>query len=274
MPKEIEIEVFPMFRTSIDPVMVGKWLDRLGATEFASDAESHECTDPAFAVALAAKRCYMAFEPGLNPNVTRVRSDMVKYFDNLLKSGHGSVLEHASYTFAIEGVSRVFTGEMNRHRAGVGISEGSMRFIRYDEIPFWMPTSIQPAQSDDEDLRHRKSQARDLFRTAFYHMEGWQRQWNAIWDMNNGNHNFDYRKKVTSAGRRLIGMGVATGGIWTLNLRALRHVIALRTEAAAEEEIFMVCGKIAEHMVAAEPMIFQDFNNLRPGSWQPANWKV
>ena len=70
---------------------------------------------------MAAKRCYMSFEAGLNPNVTRVRKDLTEYLDNVLKSGHGSVLEHATYTFAIENVSRVFTGELNRHRAGVGI---------------------------------------------------------------------------------------------------------------------------------------------------------
>lgn len=273
MSKEIEIEVFPIAYTVVDQTAVGHWLDRLGAIDFSCDPVDHSCTDPAFVVALSAKRCYMAFEVGLNPNITRVRRDMVAYFDNLLKSGHGSVLEHATYTFAIEGCSRVFTGEMNRHRAGVAISEGSMRFIRYDTIPFWMPTSIRPNPEDDADLSRRKAESRVLFNIAFSQMELWQKEWNNTWDMDSGDKNFAYKKKITSAGRRLIGMGVATGGVWTLNLRALRHVMALRTDPAAEEEIFLVCGKIAKHMAKAEPMIFQDFWKSA-GSWSAKNHKI
>lgn len=273
MPREIDIEVFKIASTTVDPLQVRIWLNRLGADNFSEIPDDHECTDAAFAVALAAKRCYMAFEAGLNPNITRVRSDMTEYFDNILRQRHGSVLEHATYTFAIEGVSRVFTAEMNRHRAGWAISEGSMRFIRYDEIPYWLPTCLRPDPRDDADLAGRKICGRSLFERAFRQMEINVAEWNQIWDMDAGDKNFAYKKRITSAGRRLIGMGVASGGIWTGNLRALRHVIAMRTEPAAEEEILLVFCKIAEIMLAAEPMIFGDFGGVA-GGYQPANWKV
>src|SRR5580693_9415570 len=135
----VNTEVFNIAKTQVYRVAVQKWLDYLGANEYEIPSEE-TTTDPALLIALAAKRCYMSFQPGLNPNVTKVRKDMVDYIDNILASGHGSVLEHSVYTFAIEGCSRVFTGEMNRHRAGWAISEGSMRFIRFDkDIPWWMP---------------------------------------------------------------------------------------------------------------------------------------
>jgi thymidylate synthase ThyX len=54
------------------------------------------------------RACYRSWEPGLNPNVTRVRTDQREYFENILRSAHGSVLEHASYSFALRNVSRVF----------------------------------------------------------------------------------------------------------------------------------------------------------------------
>src|SRR3954454_10613932 len=54
------------------------------------------------------RACYRSWEPGLNPNVTRVRTDQREYFANLLRSAHGSVLEHASFSFALRNVSRVF----------------------------------------------------------------------------------------------------------------------------------------------------------------------
>ena len=56
----------------------------------------------------AGKMCYRAWEPGLNPNVRRVRNDHEAYLQNILKQQHGSVLEHASFTFVLHNVSRVF----------------------------------------------------------------------------------------------------------------------------------------------------------------------
>ncbi|HTR88989.1 MAG TPA: FAD-dependent thymidylate synthase [Solirubrobacteraceae bacterium] len=59
-------------------------------------------------VEFAGRACYRSWEPGLNPNVTKVRTDQREYFANILRSAHGSVLEHASYSFALRNVSRVF----------------------------------------------------------------------------------------------------------------------------------------------------------------------
>src|ERR1700687_5902785 len=147
MPRNVEIEIFNIASTTVDQVEVRRWLTHVGAPDFVVPVQ---VTEPALLIALAAKRCYMSFEPGLNPNVTRVRSDYVEYFDNILRSGHGSVLEHAVYTYAIEGVSRVFTAEMNRHRAGWAISEGSLRFIRFDKsIPYWLAESLRGERGGD-----------------------------------------------------------------------------------------------------------------------------
>jgi len=59
-----------------------------------------------------------------------VRSDRREYFENLLRSAHGSVLEHAGYSFALRNVSRVFTHELVRHRAGSAFSQESLRYVR------------------------------------------------------------------------------------------------------------------------------------------------
>jgi thymidylate synthase (FAD) len=273
MPKQVDIEIFNIARTVVDREAVSSWMEHLGSSTI-PDFLDDETSDPAALVALAAKRCYMSFEVGLNPNITKVREDMVSYFDNILSSRHGSVLEHAVYSFAIEGVSRVFTAEMNRHRAGWAISEGSLRFIRFDKsIPFWMPTSLQSMPTDDDDLARRKRISRDLFEAAFLSQERTYASLIETWDMDQGNHNFAYKKRVTSCLRRIVGMGVATGGVWTGNIRALRHVIATRTDPAAEEEIFLVFGKIANWMISNEPLLFGDFHEAQ-GSFTPANLKV
>lgn len=272
MPRDIDISIHCLAHTIIDALEVRKWLDKLGVNEFDLPPRG-EVSSPALLIALAAKRCYLAFEPGLNPNVTKVRSDYTEYFDNILRQGHGSVLEHATYSYAIEGLSRVATAELNRHRAGWAISEGSLRFIRFDEIPFWMPDSFRDAQGDDLDLQVRKTKSRQLFRDAFAQMERTYAEFCDIWQMDEGDKNFAYKKRVTSAARRIVGMGVSTGGVWTGNIRALRHVIAMRTDPAAEEEIAHVFTMIAQDIIKREPMLFQDFKPMA-GGYQPQHWKV
>ena len=56
-----------------------------------------------------AGNCYRSWEPGLNPNVRKVRDDQEVYLQNILKQAHGSVLEHVSFSFVLHNVSRVFT---------------------------------------------------------------------------------------------------------------------------------------------------------------------
>lgn len=276
MPRIVDIEVFNIGRTMVDGGEVTRWLRRLGVSDEArAELMDADTSDPACLIALAAKRCYMSFEPGLNKNVSRVRSDMVAYFDNILASGHGSVLEHAVYSYAIEGISRVCTAELNRHRAGWAISEGSMRFIRFDEsIPFWMPFSLRDKAGDDPDLAYRKQATREIFMDVFTYIEGCYGKLLRIWNMDEGNKNFDYKKKVTSCLRRIVPMGVATGGVWTGNIRALRHMITLRTEPGAEEEIAHLGRLIGADIVRREPMLFQDFGPLPSGAWVPKNRKV
>ena len=245
----------------------------MGADEFEIPSEE-AVSDPSLLVALAAKQCYMAFQPGLNPNVNKVRKDMVEYLDNVLKQKHGSVLEHAVLTFGINGCSRVFTGEMNRHRAGVGISERSMRYIRYTDIKFWMPECFREDVDDTDAISQKKRASRKLLMVQFESQETMMASFADIWEEElSPNSTFHAKKVLTSAFRRGIGMGVAMGGVWSLNLRALRHVIALRTDAGAEEEIVHVFKKIGRAMLAQVPELFRDFKEVN-GSWVPEYWKV
>lgn len=268
-----EIKVYAIARTMVDRAVVRQWLDDMEADEFEIPSEE-EVSDPALLVALAAKQCYLAFQPGLNPNVTKVRQDMVEYLDNILRQGHGAVLEHAVFTFGINGCSRVFTGEMNRHRAGVGISERSMRYIRYTNIRFRMPECFRDAEGDDAGVAFKKEKSRDLLKRQFELQEAAMAELAQIWEHELApNSAFHAKKTLTSAFRRVIGMGVATGGVWTLNLRALRHIIALRTDPSAEEEIVHVCRKIGKIMIEEVSELFGDFKDVN-GALVPNYWKV
>jgi thymidylate synthase (FAD) len=269
----MEIEIFKIASTMVNPDEVRRWLDHLGAGDYEPPMDVVD--DPALLVALAAKRCYNSFVPGLNPNVTKVRQDILEYLDNVLKQGHGSVLEHATYSFAIEGVTRVFTAEMNRHRAGWAISEASMRYIRFDDqIPFWMPISLRDDDRDDFETAAKKAESRYLFNRAFEQQLESYKALCKIWGIEGDTLPFSEKKKLTSMFRRIVGMGVQTGGVWTGNLRALRHVIAMRASDAAEEEINHVFTRIAEMMIEDLPSIFGDFKKTPRGGYAPTYPKV
>lgn len=271
-----DIRIFRIAQTRVNQSAVSQWLLDMGADEFEEayiNGDYDEISDPALLVAMAAKQCYMSFQSSLNPNLTKVRKDMVDYLDNVLKQQHGSVLEHAVFTYAINGCSRVFTGEMNRHRAGVGISERSMRYVRYENIKFWMPECFRDAYGDDKHVAEKKRLSRATLTEAFNDQEALMAAFASIWQEELASTNFHIKKVLTSAFRRGIGMGIATGGVWSLNARALRHVAALRTSPGAEEEIVHVVMKVGRDMIEACPELFGDFQE-KDGSLVPSYWKV
>lgn len=315
--RNVPIEFFIISQTRVNPEAVRRWLDFLGVSSDYSDklwelmdpcdtcelASEENITDPALLIALAAKRCYKSFEASLNPNLTKVRSDWTEYLDNVLKSRHGSVCEHATYSFAIENVSRVFTAEMNRHRAGVAISEASMRFIRYDDIPCWLPTSIQFTENERDlisrygevrgvgserepeatltslhgelSLARKKFHTQHEFRLAYEYAEQRYKRVSDIWKEELAPESkFKAKKHVTSMMRRIIPMGVATGGVWTLNIRALRHIMALRASDAAEEEILHVWSRAGAEMLKQEPVLMADFTQTAEGFLVPKYDKI
>jgi thymidylate synthase ThyX len=201
-----------------------------------------------------------------------------------------SVLEHATWSFAIENVSRVFTGEMNRHRAGVAISEGSMRYIRFDDIGFTMPSSLEPLldggpaePSGNDEVDHvlklytaeqeKRSATREVLKEAFTATEKLYIDLCNIWKIGEMK-DFAQKKKLTSMFRRIIGMGVSTGGVWTINARALNWILNIRCSEHAEEEICEVFSRIAEIMIADEPLLFGHFRKNEKGFWESSYPKV
>src|SRR5271169_7139739 len=139
--------VFLIARPSIDPEAMAGYLREVGGESWL-ERRLDECEQQPNAgellVEFGGRACYRSWEPGLNPNVTKVRTDQREYFANMLRSGHGSVLEHANYSFALRNVSRVFTHEIIRHRAGSAFSQESLRYVRLTDIGFRVPPALEP----------------------------------------------------------------------------------------------------------------------------------
>jgi thymidylate synthase (FAD) len=122
------------------------YLDHVGAPSWNTDAPS----DAEKLCEVMGRLCYRSFEPGLNPNVTRVRQGNDVYLGNIVDVGHGSVLEHGFMNFIFADVSRVVTHELVRHRAGTAISQESLRFVRLDKLSAYVPTHIRESEQGME----------------------------------------------------------------------------------------------------------------------------
>jgi len=261
--KNVQPEVFLVARPEIDYDQVAAYLSEVGGEKWLEKLDRGDLDNDALNLAeFGGRLCYRSWEPGLNPNVVRVRADQDKYLQNILASAHGSVLEHVSFSFVLHNVSRVLTHELIRHRPGVAISQESLRFVRLADIPFWFPDW---AMADAELMKRATA--------LLEQMEEFQLWMAGHFGLDEEGVPFHEKKHKTSFMRRFAPDGVATGLLWTANVRTLRHTIEARTDAGAEEEIRLVFGKIAELVRAEAPALFGDYEII-DGSWMPKWRKV
>lgn len=239
----VEPKVFLVGETRVIEEGLQAYLKHVGAPEWKTDAPS----DAEKLSEVMGRLCYRSFKPGLNPNVTRVREGNDTYLSHIFEVGHGSVIEHAVINFVFADVSRVFTHELVRHRAGSAFSQESLRFVRLDRLSAYAPMHIRESE-----------EGMQIFARTLEHLEQVQRDLAKIYKIDD-EKKFDVKKKLTSAFRRIAPDGVATTIGWSCNFRTLRHVIEMRTEPNAEEEIRLVFGKVFEIVKERYPNLLGDY---------------
>lgn len=248
-----------------------EWLDRWMN---AAPGEDVEALDE-----FAARYCYQSYEVGEhNLNLTQVRTDSEAFFENIKSTGHGSVIEHGMFSFAIHGISRVMSHELVRHRAGTAFSQLSMRYVRLSEMPFWFP---EWALEDDRLMERcwavlEVLENHQKFMSVHFGLEEDPEQ---ILEQSplyqERGSGFGYKKFITSFMRRFSPQGVAAGGmVFSCNARALRHIISMRTAESAEEEIRMIFREIAQMMIDNFPLLFGDFKENDKGEFTTPYWKI
>jgi thymidylate synthase (FAD) len=253
--------VFLIARPSIDVQGMRAYLRDVGGESWLEGrlAEEGEVNPGELLLEFGGRTCYRSWEPGLNPNVSKIRTDRRAYFANILRSGHGSVLEHANYSFALRNVSRTFTHELVRHRAGSAFSQESLRYVRLTDIGFRVPPALEPLRAQVVSIVEQ--------------LEEFQVSAAAALGVD-AEVPFHVKKEITSALRRLAPIGLSTDIVWSANVRTLRHVIEMRTAEAAEEELRLVFDGVARIMLAEAPNLFQDFTRRDDGCWVPEHRKV
>jgi thymidylate synthase (FAD) len=172
------------------------------------------------------------------------------YLGHIKEVGHGSVLEHSVWNFIITGVSRSFTHELVRHRAGFGYSQLSQRYVDESVADFVEPDCI----GDDPDLHEIWRSAAEHAQEAYVKLvDGLQKKFADIEDRTLR------RKMARQAARSVLPNATETKIFVTANARALRHFIELRCNEHAETEIRMVAAQVLDILRKDAPNIFGDY---------------
>lgn len=195
-------------------------------------------TDAELLIEFAGRNCYQSWH---NP-AGRTNAE---YIENILKQGHGSVLEHASATFYITGVSRSLTHELIRHRH-LSFSELSQRFVNVEDAEFVKPPLFQKAIDMG--------------------LGGWSISWeNAVraeyvLDVSQLQEWFPEasRKQIREAARCSLPNCTETKIVVTGNFRAWRQFIEARGGEHVDAEIRQLACEIARQLSDRFPAVFGD----------------
>jgi thymidylate synthase (FAD) len=191
----------------------------------------------------AGRLCYMSQR---NPANRTTR----EYLENILKQGHGSVLEHANYSLLVEGVSRSLTHELVRHRAGFAYSQLSQRYVDESRAAFVMP----PAIIGDEVLEGSwLAQMESAQATYVALVEELMKRYAWVEDR------VHRRKMAREAARGVLPNSTETKIVVTANIRAFRSMLELRAGEGAEQEIRRLALAVLRVMQVEAPAFFADF---------------
>ncbi|MCR5567144.1 MAG: FAD-dependent thymidylate synthase [Clostridiales bacterium] len=187
---------------------------------------------PEETVALAAKLCYSKSTiSDLNEKISS--KDQSDFIAKLMDMGHESVLEHASFTFGVEGVSRVLLAQLTRHRIA-SFSVQSQRYVSYENgFGYIIPDSIAALGEEYAERFHEQMKT----------IESWYTDWQKL--LGTG-------EKSNEDARFVLPNACETRIMVTMNVRELRHFFSLRMCNRAQweirrmaEEMFRLCFETA-----------------------------
>lgn len=187
--------------------------------------------DPERMVAMSARLCYSPV--GAEELVENMSSTQVeKLVSKIVEMEHLSTLEHVSFTFAIEGISRVLTHQLVRHRIA-SYSQQSQRYVSEHDFEYIMPPAIA---------------ANDLAKSKFEQlMDTIQSTYNELIEL--GVHKEDARYCLANAAE--------TKMVVTMNARTLLHFFELRCCARAQWEIRHLAELMLSQVKAIAPLLFK-----------------
>jgi len=206
----------------------------------------------------AGRLCYLSFgeDAGLEGGHRTIggRTTNESYLANILQVKHGSVLEHAVWTFLFEGISRALTHELVRHRAGMGYSQLSQRYVDESDIGFVLPPEIEEG-----------TPAFDTWRSACEQsLGGYRALLGSLTDQIGDQGAATMRKKrARQAARAVLPNCAETKIVVTGNARSWRHFVEMRGSGSADVEIRRLAVAVLGALREEAPNIFGDMHAVR-----------
>lgn len=257
-----EPTVFPVGQTQMDPGGINRWAEFNGLDDHLDNTETplgrmwadmDDESSIARMIEFGGRHCYRAWEKG------RSRSD---YIANIIEMEHGSVLEHATINWAIQGVSRSLSLELARHRVGIALSQESQRYVDASKINFIVPPIVSFLVGGQNDPVG--SNVLELFLADNMNMlERYTDLQQAINErienqVADGNIKADTmaKKRANEAARALLPNDTETRFLWTTNMRLLLHFLWLRGGMGADLEIRRLAVELLRHAQFIAPEIF------------------
>lgn len=209
------------------------------------DNETLQYEDAEVISETAGRLCYLSFA---NPRPGGTKA----YLDHIKTVGHGSVLEHSSFSFIITDVPLYFTHELVRHRAGTAYSQMSGRYCDLSKVNFFSPYYVNKYMPDTFN---------DMVETASSHYTYIKE---TLYDKMMEDPDIDYdnrtiRKIINSEARSVLPQATTTKIFLTANIRALRHMIEMRCSSEAEYVIRQVFNSIFNIVCDEAPNLFSDY---------------
>ncbi len=190
--------------------------------------------DGAALMALAAKLCYAGGD--LNTLLTRIQeNDQRTFIKKVLQMGHDSVLEHISFSFLIEGVSRALLAQLTRHRIA-SFSVQSQRYVSYEKgFGYIVPPAVEALGET----------AVSEYNAQMNQMLLWYQDWQT-------------KLGTNEDARFVLPNACETRLLMTMNARELKHFFALRMCRRAQWEIRQMAETMFALCYAEIPELFQD----------------
>lgn len=201
----------------------------------------------------AGRLCYLSFGPDAGfeggHKLIAGRTSNREYIANVLKVRHGSVIEHAVWTFLFEGVSRALTHELVRHRH-FSYSQLSQRYVDESDVGFVLPPEIREGTPAYDIWVAGCARALDDYRRLLAEIE------QQVRDEPSATLR---RKRARQTARSLLPNAVETKVVVTGNARAWRHFIELRGSATADTEIRVLALSCLRLLQEEAPNLFGDY---------------
>jgi thymidylate synthase (FAD) len=232
----------------------------IAKTEFLAPPDVPWTTDAEGGSALvefAGRACYQSWS---KPNPRTATN--AGYISHIIDVGHFSVLEHASVSFYITGISRSCTHELIRHRH-FSYSQLSQRYVPENDSQVVLPPGVE----DDPELREILTAAADASRATYTELLAKLEAKLAVGQPNEKIGALR-RKQARQAARAVLPNATETRIVVTGNYRAWRHFIAMRASEHADVEIRRLAIACLRQLVDVAPAVFADFevSTLADGS--------